>query len=98
MGVIPGLFLLHANKSYIRPPATIERSKGHIEDWIAACRGGKPARCTFESAAPITEALNLGVIAMRTGKKLTWDPVNMKTNNEEANKLLKPDYRPGWEI
>jgi hypothetical protein len=35
---------------------------------------------------------------MRTGKKLTWDPVNMKTNNEEANKLLKPIYRAGWEI
>jgi predicted dehydrogenase len=94
----PVLIPASANKGYIRPPATIERSKGHIEDWIGACRGGKPARCTFESAAPVTEALNLGVIAMRTGKKLTWDPVKMQTNNEEANKLLKPDYRPGWEI
>jgi hypothetical protein len=24
--------------------------------------------------------------------------VNMKTNNEEANKLIKPSYRPGWEL
>lgn len=84
--------------SFIKPPATIERSKGHVEDWIAACRGGSPARCTFESAAPITEALNLAVIAMRTKKRLTWDPVGFKTNNEEANKLLKPTYRTGWEL
>ena len=76
----------------------IERSKGHYLDWIEACRGGKKARCTFESAAPITEALNLGIIAMRTRKRLTWDPVGFKTNNEEANKLLKPSYRAGWEI
>ena len=86
------------NKSLITPPQTIERSKGHYEDWIEACRGGKKARCTFEAAAPITEALNLGIIAMRTGKRLIWDPVNLKTNNEEGNKLLKPSYRPGWEI
>jgi hypothetical protein len=91
----PRLIPASMNKSLIKPPETIERSKGHIPDWIEACRGGKPARCTFESTAPITETLNLGVIAMRTRKRLVWDPVNMKTNNEDANKLLKPTYRPG---
>jgi predicted dehydrogenase len=97
-GSDPKLIPASSNKIYVKPPETIERSKGHYLDWIAACRGGKPARCTFESAAPITEALNLAVIAMRTGKKLTWDPVNGITNNEEANKLLKPSYRAGWEL
>jgi predicted dehydrogenase len=97
-GGSPRLIPASRNKTYLRPPAMIERSKGHYADWIAAARGGKPARCTFESAAPITEALNLAVVAMRIGKKLTWDPVNFKTNSEEANKLLKPGYRPGWEL
>ena len=97
-GSNPKLIPALKNKNYMKPPAIIERSKGHYADWIGAIRGGKPARCTFESAAPITEALNLAVIAMRTGKKLIWDPVNLKTNNEEANKLIKPYYRPGWEI
>jgi Oxidoreductase family, C-terminal alpha/beta domain len=97
-GGSPKLIPASKNKSYVKPPAMIERSKGHFADWIAAIRGGKPARCTFDSAAPITEALNLAVIAMRTQKKLTWDPVKFTTNNEEANKLLKPSYRPGWEI
>lgn len=94
----PRIIPLSRNKSLIKPPETIERSKGHIPDWIEACRGGKKARCTFESAAPITEALNLGIIAMRTRKRLAWDPVNFKTNNEDANKLLKPTYRAGWEL
>jgi predicted dehydrogenase len=97
-GAEPKLIPGSKNKSYIKPPAVIERSKGHYADWIEACRGGKPARCNFESAAPITETLNLAIIAMRTGKKLTWDPVTFKTNNEEANKLIKPSYRPGWKI
>jgi predicted dehydrogenase len=97
-GSKPRLIPASRNKDYVKPPEMIERSKGHYLDWIEACRGGKAARCTFQSAAPITAALNLGVIAMRTGKKLTWDPVKMETNNAEANKLLKPDYRPGWEI
>ncbi len=97
-GSSPRLIPASKNKSYMKPPALIERSKGHYADWIAAIKGGKPARCTFESAAPITEALNLAVVAMRTGKKLTWDAANMKTNDDEANKLIKPSYRPGWEL
>ena len=97
-GEEPRLIPASKNKTYIKPPAMIERSKGHYADWIGAIRGGKPARCTFEAAGPITEALNLAVISMRTGKKLTWDPSSLKTNNEEANKLIKPTYRPGWEL
>jgi predicted dehydrogenase len=97
-GGYPRLIPLKSGKSYMKPPETIERSKGHYQDWMQACRGGKPARCTFDSATPITEALCLAIAAMRTRKKLTWDPVNLKTNNDEANKLLKPSYRAGWEL
>jgi predicted dehydrogenase len=94
----PRLIPSSRHKAYMKPPQVIERSKGHYEDWIDACRGGKPARCTFESAAPITETMNLGIIAMRTRKSLVWDPVKMTTGDDEADKLLKPTYRPGWEI
>ena len=97
-GGSPRIIPAQAGKNYMKPPEVIERSKGHFQDWIAACRGGKPARCTFQSAAPITEALSLAIIAMRTQKKLVWDPVNLKTNSEEANRLIKPFYRPGWEL
>jgi hypothetical protein len=33
------------------------------------------------------------------GKKLEWDPVNLKAKNcPEADKLIKRAYRPGWEL
>jgi hypothetical protein len=40
----------------------------------------------------------LGNVAIRTtGKKLEYDGAKMKiTNNEEADKLLKTEYRSGW--
>jgi len=94
----PRLLPRNRFKSLPKPPETIERSKGHFEDWIATCRGEKKARSSFEVTAPITEALNLGIVAMRTGKKLNWDAANMKTGVDEADKLLKPEYRSGWEV
>jgi len=94
----PKMIPASRQKNYLKPAPMIERSKGHYEDWIAACRGGKPARCTFDATAPLTEALTLGVIAMRTRKKLIWDPVKRTTGSEDADKLLKPTYRAGWEL
>jgi hypothetical protein len=41
----------------------------------------------------------LGVIALRHEGKLEYDPEKMRfTNNTEANKLLKPVFRKGWEF
>ncbi len=97
-GFQPQLIPEARNKSFTPPPPSIPRSEDHIKDWINTCKGGKQGRANFEFAAPVTEALNLGIIAMRTGKKLTWDHENMRTNLEQANKLLKPSYRQGYEI
>ena len=41
----------------------------------------------------------LGVIAFRVPGKLMWESKNMRfTNSEEANKLLRPVFRKGWEL
>ena len=38
-------------------------------------------------------------IAFRVPGKLMWDSKTMRfTNSEEANKLLKPIFRKGWEL
>jgi len=94
----PRLIPSARNKEFSPPPPVIERSRGHYEDWIDACRGGKPPRARFEVAGPVTETLCLGIIAMRIGKKLRWDPVKMTTGVPEADALIKPYYRSGWEI
>jgi len=84
-------------QEYKRPPKTLERSNGHFRDWIDACKGGKPASSNFDYSGPMTEVILLGNIALRTGKKISWDGPAMKaTNTPEADPLIKPAYRDGW--
>jgi hypothetical protein len=37
-------------------------------------------------------------VAFRVGKKIAWNAAEMKTDNEEANKLLSDPRRNGWEL
>jgi predicted dehydrogenase len=84
---------------YQRPPKTLPRGKGHHRDWLNACKGGTPASANFGYGALLTEVGLLGLVALRLGKKMYWDAKAMKaTNAPEADKLLKENYRPGWEI
>jgi len=70
----------------------------HLE-WIAACKGGKPAYSDFEVAAYLTEIILLGCVALRTGKKLDWDGPKMKAKNApEAARFVKREYRKGWKV
>ena len=47
----------------------------------------------------MTEAILLGTVAIRlAGTKFTWDHASMKTNNDDANKLLRRNYRDGWKL
>jgi hypothetical protein len=73
-----------------------ELSKG-LQQWVAACRGGKQSGGNFTNAWPISEAVNLYAVALRTGKKLLYDAATMSvTNDPEANKYLSREYRKGW--
>jgi len=84
---------------YKMPPEFLTRSPGHYRDWIRACKGGDPACSNFNVSAPFTEWVTLGVLAYRFEGKLEWDPEKMRiTNNEEANKFIKPVVRKGWSI
>jgi hypothetical protein len=70
-----------------------------MADWIRACKGGEMSCSDFSISVPYTEWVLLGVIAFRVPGKLNWDSRNMRfTNSEEANKLLRPAIRKGWEL
>jgi len=87
-------------------PRTITRSKGHYQEWIAACKGGQPAGSNFDWAGPLAESVLLGNVALRvqlrqdlTLTKLNWDSGNLRfTNLEEANKFVRREYRSGWSL
>jgi len=82
------------------PPApTIPKSIGHHAEWIKACKEGSPTTCNFDYSGPLTEAVLLGNVAYRTGESLEWDAANLKaTNCAAADKYVKKEYRPGWEV
>ena len=92
------------NQSYRRPLKIIPRVKdgsgGHEQDWIRACKDGKPASSSFDYGGSLTEMVLLGVLAERLpDQKLDWDGSALRfTNNEEANGLLHIDYRAGWHL
>ncbi|NQT88926.1 gfo/Idh/MocA family oxidoreductase, partial [bacterium] len=87
-------------KAYGRPPKVLPRSPGHDEEWIGACRGGPPAGSDFvKHSGVLSEMCLLGNVALRAGKRIVWDGPAMKiTNDEEANRLLRREYREGWTL
>ncbi|MBK7134175.1 MAG: hypothetical protein IPH69_15555 [Bacteroidales bacterium] len=83
------------------PTAPKDRSfTTKFEEWIAACRGGsKNTPGNFASAEALSTMINLGIVSVRAGTRVEFDPVTRKiTNNEAANKLLTREYRKGWEL
>jgi hypothetical protein len=83
------------------PPATKQRAvpEGRHKPWLAAIKGGEPSPGNFLNAGPITDAVNLGTVALRAGQKVLFDSENMKiTNAPNANKYLVRQYREGWQL
>ena len=96
-----GVQLLPADKwkDYKLPAQLLQRSPGHMSDWIRAAKGGEQSCSDFSIAVPFTEWVLLGVIAFRVPGKLLWDSKNFRfTNSAAANNLLKPTFRKGWEL
>ncbi len=74
-------------------------SGNRARGWIEAVRGGGESPGSFLYSGSITDTVNLGTVALRAGKKVLFDSANMKiTNVESANRYLRRDYRPGWEL
>jgi predicted dehydrogenase len=102
----PVLIPVARMKDYKRPPKTLPRSPGHYQEWIDACKGGKPAGSNFDHAGPLAETVLLGNVALRRSlretlatKRLLWDGPNLRfTNAPEANQYIHREYRKGWEL
>lgn len=80
-------------------PKTLPRVRGIHGDWIDAIKNGTKACSDFRYSAPLTEAILLGALAVRTGKGLEWNAKTMEiTGNPEAAKLVKTEARKGWRV
>jgi len=70
-----------------------------LQQWVKACKGDKTqSKGCFLNAGPISEAVNLYAIALRTGRRLMFDPEKLTfTNYSAADKYLSREYRQGFD-
>ena len=54
--------------------------------------------CTIDNGAMCAKYAHLGNISARVGSALVYDNEKQRFDNKEANKLIKPTYRKGWEF
>lgn len=72
---------------------------GRQHPWVREAKGGEPSPGSFPNAGAITDAVNLGTVALRSGEKVLFDSEAMKiTNVPSANRYLTREYRKGWEL
>lgn len=97
LGRSPVLLPEERFKATARP---VVKARNHYHHFIDACLGGAKTESHFGQSGPMTEAILLGTMAVRTpGVKLAWDAPGMKiSNSPDAAKLLKRTYRKGWEV
>ncbi|NLF69254.1 MAG: Gfo/Idh/MocA family oxidoreductase [Candidatus Anammoximicrobium sp.] len=81
-----------------QPAAGTPRGQRH-SSWIEAARSGQQSAGSFLNAGSITDAVNLGTVALRAGKKVVFDSQKMRiTNAPDATRYLFREYRKGWEL
>jgi len=81
------------NFADFKPPTqTLPRSPGHHQEWLNACKGGPPAMSNFvDYSGILTEAVLLGNVAMRAGKRVVWDAEKLAGHRPAAG---RPVYSP----
>ncbi|HZV36067.1 MAG TPA: Gfo/Idh/MocA family oxidoreductase [Verrucomicrobiae bacterium] len=86
-------------RGFAPPPPTIPDSIGHHKEWIQACKTGSPTTCNFGYSGALSEAVLLGNVAYRAGRKLEWDSLSLNAKNcREASNYIQREPRRGWII
>jgi len=72
---------------------------GHMENFILCCRDrGTPASDVYSHHRAMTTC-HLASIALRLGRKLTWDPAAEQVSGDaEANQWQRREQRKGFEV
>jgi len=99
-GGMPQLLPQALHEEAAKVPKTMERSPGHYEEWVNACKGGPKPVDSFDYAGPMTETVLLGVLALRApGRRLEWDSEQQQVKNApDLNQYVHTEYRKGWTL
>lgn len=98
-GENPVLITAARGESAHPPEYATQPPLSELEQWLRAASGGQASRADFERIYPLCETICLGNVALRINQRLEWNAEQRQfTNSNEANGLLKRQYRPGWEL
>ena len=81
-------------------------AEGHYGEFVNAIRGVGPwyeqthSRCfaDIEYCIPQMEGILVGCVAQQVEGKIAWDSATQSFDNAQANALVKPYIRKGWEF
>ncbi len=83
-------------------PAGAERlyvSNNHMGNFFDCVKSRKPPICEPEIGHRSVSVCHLGVIAIRLGRKLQWDPAKEQfVGDAEANKMVSREMRKPWSL
>ncbi len=74
-------------------------SNNHMGNFFDCVRSRKPPICEPEIGHRSVSVCHLGVISLRLGRKVHWDPAKeMFVDDAEANRLLSREMRKPWSM
>jgi predicted dehydrogenase len=77
----------------------LEVSRDHYDNWLECIKSRKTPICDVEIGHRSATVCHLGNLALRVGRKITWDPVKEEiVGDREAARLLSRSYRAPWDL
>ncbi len=86
-------------KEFGQPEKLLERSPGHHEEFLMACKGEKPrefSQSNYSYSGPMAANIQLGNLCARAGKKLELDESGKIISDPKINDLAWREPREGW--
>jgi hypothetical protein len=84
------------------PPVSISKENGlarHTKNWLDCIRSRGQTNCTIEMGRNAAVTAQMGNIAFRLNRKVSWnEEKGLFINDNKANELAKAHYRNGWKL